>query len=95
MKKFQWQDEDLVRVDEKGNPLTESMDEALATNSRASKAREAYAALPLACYTEIDRYMDRAKEFLEMSNKGFREVASLTQTTVAEYMAFLDGRRIR
>ena len=57
--------------------------------------RDEYRQLPLASYPEIDSYMERARTFVGMVAKGHQEVASLTATSVAEYMAFLDGKRLR
>lgn len=57
--------------------------------------REEYRQLPKVSYPEIDVYMERARKFVAMVAKGHQEVASLTATSVAEYMAFLDGKRLR
>lgn len=58
-------------------------------------AREEYLALPEATYPEIDAYMALAQSFLAMTSKGHRDVAVLTASSVAAYMAFLDGKRFR
>ena len=58
-------------------------------------SRAQYQSLPKATYPEIDAYMARAREFLAISSRGHADVAALTATTLAEYMAFLDGKRVR
>lgn len=74
---------------------------SLAPNGRPSEGVPAvtltkaeWRALPRASYPEIDAYMASARAFVTACTLGHREVAQATATTVAEYMAFLDGKRV-
>lgn len=59
------------------------------------ETREEYMDLPKASYQEVDQYMARAHAFLRVSSRGHRDVAALTATTLAEFIAFQEGKRLR
>lgn len=76
------------------NKLLQRAYEATQAYPATAWTKEGFAEMPTATYPQIDKYMAKAREFIALSSKGHQEVAQMTASAVARYMAFEDGIRI-